>query len=143
MNLDAYIQQWAADGGEYDLRFQQALDGDTTAAAEIWSSIASGEIDAAEAMLWARYVAQQVQADVIDADLDSTERPRAALAAIGFRGQVDRHAAAKRRLDILVEFDPDIGNGELVAALKADGHLLGMSHKTALNRVAEWRRAIT
>ena len=140
MNLNEFLREWAESGGEYDQAFQRALNGDTTQAAEMWRAIAEGRVDAAEALIWARHVAQQVVERVVDGGLHGAERPRAALVALGFRGQIDKYQVEKELVENILDFIPEMTTSELVAHLRRQGYLDGMSEKTALNRVAEWRQ---
>jgi hypothetical protein len=106
----------------------------------MWAEIASGEASVTSALFWAQHVAQLIKAEVVDGGLMGAERPRAALAAIGFRGPVDRYEEAKRHMDVYLSFFEDATNPDVVTMLKKHGHLVDMPHKDALTRVAEWRK---
>lgn len=140
MNIENFLKQSAEMGDEYTLEFAQALQGDTTRVAEVWRGIASGEMNVACTLMWAQHVAGRIQAEVMDADLSGVERPRAALAAIGFRGPVDKHRAVKEDLITFADFFPDATNPEILEFLQRRGHLQDMPRNVALTRIAEWRK---
>jgi hypothetical protein len=142
MRIDEYLRGLSHAQCDHGSGFERALSGDTSEAAQIWSQIASGAADVPEAVTWVWHVAGRIQREVVDSKLLGSDRPRAALSAIGFSGTIDRHLAAKEILESVVAFFPDVSNRALVEHLQERGHLAGMSHKTALNRVAEWRKQI-
>ncbi len=141
--INAYLAEPHGDG-YYGMEFEQAMDGRdkkaATHAADIWRAIATGEASVSATLTWAQHVAKRIQAEVLDAELIGTERPRAALAAIGFRGPVDRHLAVKYDLSVYLDFSPDAGAPEALEFLQKRGHLLDMPRKVALTRIAEWRK---
>lgn len=67
----------------------EAMRGDATAAAELWRAIAEGRADEATTIAWAREVAGQVVAKVLDSDLPANRRAEKARQAIGLEGRVD------------------------------------------------------
>ena len=140
MRIDEYLDGLSRAQSDHGPGFQRALRGDTTEAAKIWTQIASGAADVPEAVTWIKYIAERIQKQLIDGKLFGVERPRAALSAIGFSGTTDRHRGAKEILETVVSFFPDVSNRALVNHLQERGHLVGMSQKTALSRMAEWRK---
>jgi hypothetical protein len=67
-----------------------AMQGDATAAADLWRAIDSGHAADDDAIAWARNVAGQIVAKVLDAPLEANRRREAAYRAIGFEGRIDK-----------------------------------------------------
>jgi len=107
----------------------KALAGDSTAAADLWRLIAAGEASADDVLAWARDVARQVQAKILDADIEANRRPDAALKAIGLEGRIDKHRRVRDVLDVLEQFEDlevpgrQLTRRQLVEIVKANGML--------------------
>ncbi|MEI7970727.1 MAG: hypothetical protein WCJ69_17250 [Betaproteobacteria bacterium] len=149
MNINAYIQQVSDESDWMDKDLCALLDGkiDTTLAAEMWASIASGEADVLTTLLWVQHVANQIQKTVVKGD--ARDAAPAALKAIGFFGGIERYRAAREYMALVREFcviseDSEaiplkqLTCTEWVRTLRAHGHLIGVNDKTAANRVSEW-----
>ncbi len=89
-----------------DKTMQEALNGNTTAAARVWSTIADGTASVGRVLVWTSKVAERVDRDVLKVDATQPgEKARAALMAIGIRGRVDKHVAIRELFDVLDGFD--------------------------------------
>jgi hypothetical protein len=90
----------------------EAMRGDATAAAELWRAIAEGRADEATTLAWAREVAGQVVAKVLDSDLPANRRAEKARQALGLEGRVDAQASALEEL-LRMPVTQDMTAGEL------------------------------
>ena len=124
---------------------------DTTDAAKLWASIANGEADVVETLLWVQYIAQRINANVIEAG--ERDKAPAALKAIGFYGRADVYREARESMLVLSQMSPidDQGNqvpnprrsgSAWVRLLKGSGYLAGIDDKTAVNKANEWRKEL-
>ncbi|MGA9665833.1 MAG: hypothetical protein WBQ69_05210 [Gallionella sp.] len=125
---------------------------DTTAAEKLWAEIAAGDASVSDTLMWAQHVAKQIKANVIDArGQSSTVRERGALHALGVSGRADVYRDARHYMETFASFEllDDTGRAvpiqyltgeQWVGLLKAEGYLRDVQHKTALNRVNEWRK---
>lgn len=74
----------------------KAQAGDANAAAELWRAIDAGKVDDATAAAWARNVATQVVAKVINPDIPSNRRAENARAALGLEGRLEANPELRR-----------------------------------------------
>lgn len=91
---------------------QQALTGDATAAAALWRAIDAGQVDDATAAAWARSVAMQVVAKVINPDIAANRARENARAALGLEGAINKNADLR---ELVTEF-PDASASEIANA---------------------------
>lgn len=63
--------------------------GDSNAAAELWRAIDAGKVDDATTAAWARSVALQVVAKVLNPEIPANRRAENARAALGLEGRLD------------------------------------------------------
>lgn len=84
---------------------QLAIDGDQTAAATLWRSIADESAGTASTLLWAREVARYLVAKVLDADLNPKQEGAALKASVGLQGRIDNHVSLRETIQILEGFD--------------------------------------
>lgn len=73
-----------------------ALAGDATAAAALWRAIDAGTVDDATAAAWARSVATQVVAKVINPEIPANRARENARAALGLEGPIDKNAELRQ-----------------------------------------------
>lgn len=89
-----------------DKALREALDGDTTAAAKVWVSIADGSASVGRVLVWASNIAGRVNKEVISIDTEQPgEKARAALLSIGIRGRIDKHRAIRELMAALDGFN--------------------------------------
>lgn len=114
----------------------RAQAGDSAAAADLWRAIAAGQVDDAIAAAWARDVAGQVVAKVLNPNLPANRRAEKARAALGLEGRVDLQAELKR---LALEIAPDATAAELaeLADLVVD---LGTADRVQLRRKIDYIR---
>ena len=139
MNAQQHLSQHAAD--LQDEVLQKALDGDTNAAATLWREIASGVAGTTQTVVWAQHIAQRIVVDVIEGDALGAARPRAALAAIGFRGRTDVHVEAREAVEVIRDFFPDLTPPQALQFLHARGLMSDIPRKVALTRISEWLKS--
>lgn len=119
-----------------DKTLQAAIGGDTTAAAEMWRRIAASQADDTEALAWARHVAARVTSEVINADIDSSNRrAEAALKAIGFCGRIDKN----RQLRTDLEHIKGLPRSETVEVLRLVGYFDDVPTQAAAKKVDRLR----
>lgn len=87
----------------------RAQAGDANAAAELWHAIDAGNVDDATAAAWARDVAMQVVAKVLNPDIPANRRAENARAALGLAGRLE----ANPELKALTLHSPDMTPAEL------------------------------
>lgn len=102
MTINKYLEKWISEDGWNDKTICEALNGDTTAAAKVWTEIATGEASVSDALQWVKHVAASIQENVRDG-AQSSERERGALRAIGFYGRKDAYRDAKDCMNVLAE----------------------------------------
>lgn len=125
---------------ETSLELELALKGDIGAVEHMWREIAEGRANIADRDVWVEHVAKRVVKDVIPAN--ASERPRAALKALGFNTRLDEHWAARRDLEVLLAFE-GLDNGSedtrraLAQALVNRGHFRGRRVDEALMKVVD------
>lgn len=73
--------------------------GDATAAATLWRSIASGLASDEIVLLWAREVAQQVVAKVLDSNEPANRRAEKARIALGLEGPIDKNPELRQLVE--------------------------------------------
>ena len=87
---------------------QQLLDdarrGDATAAAELWTAIAHRRVDDAITVAWARDVAFQVIAKILNTERPANRRRESARAVLGLEGRVDKNYELRQ----FAERNPDL-----------------------------------
>lgn len=88
----------------------RAQAGDAAAAAELWRAIAAGQVDDAITAAWARDVAAQVVAKVLNPDLPGNRRAEKARAALGLEGRAESNPDLRR---LALEIAPDMTPAEL------------------------------
>ncbi|ANQ84839.1 hypothetical protein dqs_1801 [Azoarcus olearius] len=83
-----------------------ALAGDATAAAALWRAIDAGTVDDATAAAWARSVATQVVAKVINPEIPANRARENARAALGLEGPIDKNADLRGLVAAIPEATP-------------------------------------
>lgn len=84
----------------------KAQAGDANAAAELWRAIDAGKVDDATAAAWARSVATQVVAKVLNPDIPANRRAEKARAALGLEGRLETNALMKSVVEDLLDRTP-------------------------------------
>lgn len=84
--------------------------GDATSAAALWRAIAAGEVEDAIAAAWARDVAMQVLAKVLNPALPANRRAENARAALGLEGRLEANPELKM---LALEIAPDMTPAEI------------------------------
>lgn len=110
--------------------------GDATAAANLWRAIADGRVSDTVAAAWARDVAYQVVANVINPDVPANRARENARAALGLEGRVDKNQELKA---LVLDALPDATPVEIaaVADLVID---VGKADKYKIRRQIEYIR---
>lgn len=129
---------------EGDATLQKAIDGDTTAAAKVWSTIADGTASVGRILLWATHTAGRVDRDVIQLDTAQPgEKARGALKAIGFRGPIDQHIEIRELFAALDGFENTDGEEThkmWVGICRSHGLLSGLDDTQAYRLIRDIRQ---
>jgi len=115
----------------------RAVAGDATAAANLWRAIADGRASDAIAAAWARDVAHQVVAKVLNPDVPANRAREKARAALGLEGRVDQNQELKA---LVLDALPDATAAEIamVADLVID---VGKADRHQIRRQIEYIRS--
>lgn len=117
---------------------QQAIAGDATAAAALWRAIDAGAVDDATTAAWARSVATQVVAKVINPDIAANRARENARAALGLEGAIDKNADLQELVVAIPEATPSqLAN---VADLLCD--VRGAPRRKLMRRIEYIRRKL-
>lgn len=114
----------------------RAQAGDATSAAALWRAIDAGEVEDAIAAAWAREVAMQVVAKVLNPDIPANRRAENARAALGLEGRLEANLELKM---LALEIAPDMTPAEIaeVADLIVD---VGKADRHQVRRKVEYIR---
>lgn len=114
----------------------RAQAGDITAAVELWRAIAAGLVEDAIAAAWARDVAVQVVAKVLNPDIPANRRAENARAALGLEGRLEANPELKM---LALEIAPDRTPAEVaeIADLIVD---VGKANRHQIRRKIEYIR---
>ncbi len=85
---------------------KRAKAGDANAAAELWHAIDAGKVDDVTAAAWAREVAVQVVAKVLNPDIPANRRAENARAALGLEGRLEANPELKSVVWIFADHTP-------------------------------------
>lgn len=128
---------------ETSRELEDACAGEIGAVEHIWRQIAEGRANIVERDVWVSVIARRVVEDVLTAD--AQERPRAALAALGFSGVLDVHWRLKYDLDVLDSFEnltdgTDPTRRKIAQQMQARGHLKGKTVDQAMKAIDRLRK---
>lgn len=120
---------------------KRAKAGDANAAAELWHAIDAGKVDDVTAAAWAREVAVQVVAKVLNPDIPANRRAENARAALGLEGRLDANPELK---ELALRIAADVPASQLadyadlvVDVGKADRHQIRRKIEYIRKREAE------
>lgn len=108
----------------------------------IWRLIADGNANILEKDIWVTNLAKEVVEKVLTAK--ATDRPRAALKALGFAQRLDPHWRLRKDSEMLESFEhldggPPLSRLDMAKAMQRKGHLPKASEKSAKKVMARLR----
>lgn len=111
--------------------------GDSNAAAELWRAIDAGKVDDATTAAWARSVALQVVAKVLNPEIPANRRAENARAAIGLEGRLDANPELK---DLAVRIAADVPANQLATYADLVVDVRGKDQRQVRRQITYYRK---